>query len=210
MFRRLWSWIKRIFREPVSTPPLPRPAVGEFTPEKYKEYYRNLWETMEIDPKRESTIKWYMKEGMKHKERYESVSELSGVPWQVIAAIHALESGYSFEGVLHNGDRIIGTGRKTYRVPKGRGPFNTWEEAAIDALAIKKQPKEWNIENTLYYLERFNGLGYLRDPNKPDSPYLWSFSNHYVRGKYTHDGRYSSTAVSKQCGAAVIIRELGF
>ncbi len=40
------------------------------------------------------------------------------------------------------------------------------------------------------------------------SPYLWSFSTHYQCGKYVADGRWSETAVSKQCGAAVLLRRL--
>jgi hypothetical protein len=40
------------------------------------------------------------------------------------------------------------------------------------------------------------------------SPYLWCFSNHYTKGKYVSDGRWSETAVSQQCGAAVLLRRM--
>ena len=40
------------------------------------------------------------------------------------------------------------------------------------------------------------------------SPYLWSFSEHSDRGKYVADGRWSATAVSRQPGAAVLLRRL--
>ena len=40
------------------------------------------------------------------------------------------------------------------------------------------------------------------------SPYLWSFSNHYARGKYVADGHFSATAVSQQCGAALLLKRL--
>ena len=40
------------------------------------------------------------------------------------------------------------------------------------------------------------------------SPYLWSFSTHYARGKYVADGKWSPTAVSAQCGVAVLLRRL--
>jgi peptidoglycan hydrolase-like protein with peptidoglycan-binding domain len=40
------------------------------------------------------------------------------------------------------------------------------------------------------------------------SPYLWSFSNHYTKGKYVGDGRWSETAVSQQCGAMVLLKRL--
>jgi lysozyme family protein len=37
---------------------------------------------------------------------------------------------------------------------------------------------------------------------------LWSFSNQYDRGKYVADGKFSSTARSQQCGAAVMLKML--
>lgn len=69
-----------------------------------------------------------------NRSRYEVVSKATGVPWDVIGVIHYRESSGSFAGVLHNGQKIIGTGKKTTLVPKGRGPFSTWEDAAVDAL----------------------------------------------------------------------------
>jgi lysozyme family protein len=46
----------------------------------------------------------------------------------------------------------------------GRGPFKSFEDAAVDALA-KCSPyaaklKDWSIGGMLTNLERFNGLGY--------------------------------------------------
>ena len=194
----------------VPSEPLPIEPNYDFTPAQYRYMYQMLWDTMVIRPEKMSTVDWYVNQIVKNRERYESVEKLSGVPWQIIAVMHLLESGGDFRGVLHNGEKILGTGMKTRLVPAGRGPFTTWEEAAIDALSIKKNPSDWNIVNTLHYVERFNGLGYLRDPKKPYSPYLWSFSKHYVRGKYVSDGHYSRTAVSKQCGAAVILKKLTY
>lgn len=208
---RLWNWIRRLFKKPapISVPTEPDVVEG-FTPSKYKAHYQRLWDTMEINPKKASTVAWYVKKIREGEARYREVEKESGVPWQVIGAKHLMEGAGDFSRVLHNGERIIGTGRKTKLVPKSRGPFDSWEEAAIDALRIKKQPKVWNIENTLYYCERFNGLSYLRDPNKPNSPYIWSFTQHYTKGKYVRDHVYSSTAISKQCGIAPVLKELGF
>lgn len=56
----------------------------------------------------------------KNQARYERVSQATGVPWELIGAIHYRESDFDFGAALHNGDKIIGTGRKTYRVPAGR------------------------------------------------------------------------------------------
>src|SRR4029077_17378517 len=91
----------------------------------------------------------------------------------------------------------------------GQPPF-TWEESATDALRLKKLDKvtDWNLPRTLYQLEAYNGFGYrLRHPEVL-TPYLWSFSDHYTQGQYVADGTFSSTAVSKQCGAAVLLRRM--
>lgn len=146
---------------------------------------------------------------MHSKDRYRVIEISTGVPWYVVAAIHSLEAGCDFGGVLHNGEIIIGSGRRTGLVPAGRGPFNTWEESAVDALEMKRQiwPSNWELDGAMLdFLERYNGLGYRR--KGVPSPYLWSGSQHYTSGKYVADGKYSSTAVSKQIGAALIIKKL--
>lgn len=145
-----------------------------------------------------------------HRECYEAVSKATGVPWDVIGVIHYRESSGDFKGVLHNGDRIIGTGKLTVKVPKGRGPFSTWEEAAIDALVVcppyAAKNKDWSIGGTLDILERYNGLGY-RNKGLP-SPYLWAGTDQYVKGKYVADGKYDPEHVDKQLGVAPILMKL--
>jgi len=56
----------------------------------------------------------------------------------------------------------------------------------------------------LYEFEKWNGFGYRLYHPKVLSPYLWGFSNHYTSGKYTADGKFDESAVSTQCGAAVL------
>lgn len=144
---------------------------------------------------------------MANRSRYDAVSAKTGVPWDVIAVIHYRESSCSFSGVLHNGERIIGTGRKTTLVPKGRGPFQTWEQAAIDALVncapYAAKNKDWSLGNTLDVLEAYNGLGY-RKKGLP-SPYLWAGTDQYTSGKYVADGKFDPNTVDKQLGAAAIL-----
>src|SRR5258708_5083571 len=95
------------------------------------------------------------------KARYQSVEVKTGVPWPVIAVIHMRESSQSWAGSLAQGDpwNIVST-----HVPRGRGPFKSWVEAAIDALA-KCAPylarwKDWSLSGTLDRLEAYNGIGY--------------------------------------------------
>jgi hypothetical protein len=65
---------------------------------------------------------------------------------------------------------------------------------------------DWSIPGMLFQFERFNGFGYRS--RGIYSPYLWSFSNHYKKGKFTSDGVYDPNAVSKQIGAAVLLRRM--
>lgn len=145
-----------------------------------------------------------------NRKRYEAVSKATGVPWDVIGVIHYRESSGDFAGVLHNGQKIIGTGKKTTLVPKGRGPFSSWEEAAYDAL-MNNAPyagknTDWSIGPTLDLLERYNGLGY-RNKGLP-SPYLWAGTDQYVKGKYVADGKYDPNHVDQQLGVAPILMKL--
>lgn len=149
---------------------------------------------------------------LENKNKYINVARQFNMPWEVVGAIHSLEGSLGFNKCLHNGERIIGTGRKTRLVPKGRGPFDTWEDAAIDALEMKRRimPANWTVGNTLDFLERYNGLGYRRWHKDVNSPYLWSGTSYYTKGKYVSDGKWSSRAVSKQVGAVPLLINLGF
>lgn len=170
--------------------------------------YRNLWRAAEM--KRESVVMRIARKIIEQKrDRYRKVEAATGVPWFWIACVHHRESGGDFRGVLHNGQKIIGTGRKTTIVPKGRGPFDTWEEAAIDALSTGNHKlnriSDWTVERMLYEFERYNGWGYN---GKINSPYVWAATSQQQRGKYTSDGRYSSKTWDQQLGCAAILMGL--
>jgi lysozyme family protein len=123
--------------------------------------------------------------------------------------MHGLECGYDFNRHLHNGDSLAAA---TVRVPAGRPPNwvpgSRWEDSAIDALKLKKFDRvdEWSLPRVLYALEAFNGFGYRTKGIR--SPYLWSFSNLYNKGKYIRDGVYDANAVSQQLGSAVLLKHL--
>jgi lysozyme family protein len=67
----------------------------------------------------------------KAKERYQWVTRHTDVPWAVIAVIHERESSQDWTGSLAQGDPW---NHVSVHKPAGRGPFKSWEEAAIDAL----------------------------------------------------------------------------
>lgn len=139
------------------------------------------------------------------KERYKAVQKATGVPWFVVAALHNRESDGDFSTYLGNGDLLS---RPTVNVPEGRGPFASWQEGAIDALAYDGLNKitNWSAPRACYEIEKFNGFGY-RHRGVP-SPYLWSWSSNYACGKYVRDGLFDPSAVDKQCGAMPIVKRL--
>jgi lysozyme family protein len=136
--------------------------------------------------------------------RYQAVSAKTSVPWAFIAVAHERESSQDWTGSLAQGDPW---NRVSVHVPAGRGPFKSWEEAAIDALVncapYPANNRDWSIGGTLTMLEQYNGLGYAAR-NRP-SPYIWSGTNQYVSGKYVRDGVYDPNAVDSQLGCAGLL-----
>ena len=80
--------------------------------------------------------------------------------------------------------------------------------SAIDALEFDGFDvwTDWSIPGTLYKLELYNGTGYRR--HAIATPYLWSGSQFYSAGKFVRDGRFDPRAVSKEIGAAVLLRRM--
>lgn len=138
------------------------------------------------------------------KSRYQAVEKATGVPWFFIAVVHQRESSQSWAGSLAQGDPW---NKVSTHVPAGRGPFSSWEAAAIDALTncspYAAKNDDWSIGGFLTMLERYNGLGYA---NKGiPSPYIWSGTDQYVKGKYVADNVFDANTVDKQLGCAGLL-----
>lgn len=172
--------------------------------------YGRLFRKLAVRPQYQETVDWHMALIRKSRGRYESVEAQTGVPWHFIAVTHGLEASFNFRAHFHNGDFPLTA--RTRQVPAGRPtkwlPPSDWESSAKDALRLLGYvgQTDWSLERTLYRLEAYNGLGY-RSLGVP-TPYLWSFSNLYERGKFVADGKFSQTAKSQQCGAAVMLKLL--
>ncbi len=138
------------------------------------------------------------------KSAYQAVSAKTGVPWAAIAVIHQRECSQDWMRSLAQGDPW---NRVSVHVPAGRGPFKSWDEAAIDALVncapYAARNKDWSIGGTLTKLEEYNGLGYA-SRGRP-SPYIWSGTDQYSCGKYVRDGVYDPEAVDSQPGCAGLL-----
>jgi lysozyme family protein len=196
---------KHVAQPPALSPQTTNPASRSF--EALRPEYSRLWAKMTVTAPR-AELDATARKLLDAKPRYQAVEKTTTVPWVVIAVIHERESGADFHCVLHNGERIIDTGRKTTLVPKGRGPFATWEAAAEDALALDRltKVKDWSIEHTCYMLELYNGFGYRA--HHINSPYLWAGSSNYVHGKFVRDGVFDSSAVDRQLGCMPLIKTM--
>lgn len=138
------------------------------------------------------------------KARYEAVSAKTGIPWPFIAVTHQRESSQNWSRSLAQGDPW---NQVSTHVPKGRGPFKSWEDAAYDALVncapYASRNKDWGIAGLLTKLEEYNGLGYVA--KGIPSPYIWSGTDQYRSGKYIADHVFDASAVDKQLGCAGLI-----
>lgn len=171
--------------------------------------YAARWAAMTINPSARAEVELTAARLLALRPNYSAVSTATGVPWEFIAILHCLECDSDFNLHLHNGDPLAA---RTVHVPKGRPltpPPWTWQESAIDALQCQgfNGVRDWTIPTgMLYRFEIYNGLGYYK--RGVPSPYLWSGSNQYRKGKYAADGVYDPELVSGQIGAAVLLYAL--
>jgi len=178
------------------------------TPQLRTEYH-HLFDTCEVRSQRQAEVTQLANRLIQHRDRYQTLEGLTDVPWYIIAVIHSMEASQKFNGHLHNGDPLTA---RTVHVPKhrpvaGNPPF-TFEDSGVDALRFENmdQVEDWTLPGALFRLEAFNGFG--SRARGINTPYLWSFSNHYTRGKFVSDGVFDANAVSGQCGAALLLRKM--
>jgi lysozyme family protein len=138
------------------------------------------------------------------KARYQEVERIAGVPWFVIAVIHQREASQRWDRSIAQGDPWD---KVSTHVPKGRGPFAWWKDAALDALKhcapYATNWKDWTPGGAMTLLELYNGLGYFR--KGLPSPYVWSGTDQYRRGKYVADGVFDPNVIDQQLGCAGLI-----
>lgn len=142
------------------------------------------------------------------KKRYQEVEKRTGVPWWFVAVVHEREASQNWNTQLGQGDPLHSV---STHVPKGRGPFNTWEDGAVDAL-VKCAPyaaknTDWSPGGALTMMEKYNGLGYYK--RGIPSPYVWAGTNQYSKGKFVRDGVFDPNHVDTQLGCAGLIKFMG-
>ena len=186
-----------------------------------KDKYFELYEEMEIKNNFQSELNNIYNRIQKYRGRYDYIEQKTGVPWYWIAAVHNMESGGNWNCHLHNGDSLTS---RTVHVPSGR-PLQdpeqgweigyTWEESAIDAIKLKNfdDVNDKSLPAWLWRAHLYNGFGNVNYVGNFGNsylytPYLWSGTNIYSRGKFTSDGVFDRDAVSQQMGVAPIIKIL--
>jgi lysozyme family protein len=191
------------------------PMASAFTIPKYEDIadgYRKLFASCVIRSDKAGEVKWYASKlsDEKNRARYQRIEDEICVPWYFVGIIHGMECGFDFNKHLHNGDPLK---YKTVQIPKNRpaawNPPTDWHSSAVDALRYDKfaDLTDWELPRVLYRWEAYNGWR-SRAIYNINTPYLWSFSNHYTKGKFVADNVWDSNAVSKQCGAAVMLKSL--
>ena len=146
-----------------------------------------------------------------NKATYEEISQLTGIPPELICALHYRESGCDFNTYLHNGQPL---GTPTTIVPVGR-LFSDFKEAAVDALLSFKWIRDQfgitsdcnDLASLMAFAETYNGTGY-RDYHNMVSPYVFSGTNVYQKGKYVSDGKFDPNAVDGQPGVYILVCKL--
>lgn len=160
------------------------------------------WQAMKVNGNAVTSLDKVAARLIAAKARYQEVEAQTNVPWCVIAVIHEREASQSWFANLAQGDPWD---KVSTHVPRGQGPFSSWEEAAINALKTDKLDTwgDWSIQGTLTALEKYNGLGYNNKGRS--SPYVWAKSNQYEFGKYVADGVYNPNAIDTQMGCAPLL-----
>ena len=170
-----------------------------------------------------------------NKSRYESVTDKTNAPWFFVAAIHYREASQSWRGCLHNGDPWNQT---TVHVPAGRGPWNSWEEAAVDALQLEGYAnlRDWGVGDVFRRLELYNGAGYrvggiknftcrkqghragtfdgtyhgsMQDTTPRNaSPYVYCGTQYYEKGVSIEDHSFYPDAIDDNVGVMLFLKTL--
>jgi lysozyme family protein len=138
------------------------------------------------------------------KARYQDVERATAVPWFIIAVIHEREASQNFSASIAQGDPWD---KVSTHEPRGRGPFASFEAAAYDALAncppYATHWRDWSAGGGLTLLELYNGLAYAN--HGQPSPYVWSGTDQYIKGKVLVDHGPIEPVVDKQLGCAGLI-----
>jgi lysozyme family protein len=166
-----------------------------------KDYAADLFDAK---PTRSSEAIAVAKRLLVNRDRFLAMQAMSGVPALWVMPVFEREEP-SFNTYLGNGDPL---NRPTRHVPRGRGPFSSWETGATDALTLDhvNEPADWTGPWACWQWEKWNGFGPRRH-GRP-SGYLWAGTTIYQGGKYVADGIWSRGTWDTQLGCVELGRAI--
>lgn len=197
--------------------------------------YVYVWPLISISDKWKDEAADFAKKALASKARYETVAKVIGCPWWFVAVIHYREASQSWSANIANGDPWNAV---TVNVPEGRGPFDSWENAAIDALTYEGYAgkPDWSFTTCLYRLEAYNGFGYrvggekefkcrkqgnrvgtfdgvytgsMQDTTPRNAdPYMYCGTQFYQKGVSIEDHSFYVDAIDDQIGCMVLLKAL--
>ena len=158
-----------------------------------------------LSQEQKNSVEKFVQNWEENSDRYFNMEEKTGVPAELIAAVHWRESTGDFDTYLHNGAKL-GYTIDTYF---GKRWYDNWEDAAYDALTTSQQVEfdENNLQTYYDFAEMYNGTGYS-DYYNINSPYVWAGTDKYTCGKYVEDGKFDPYCVDQQPGVAVLLNEI--
>lgn len=197
--------------------------------------YNWLWSQLAPGGPKHDEAKRAARVAIDNKSRYDVVAAKTGAPWFFIAAIHYREASQSWRGCLHNGDPW---NQVTVHVPAGLGPWNSWEEAAVDAIQREGYANlhDWGCGDVFRRLEFYNGRGYrigniknftchkhgnrvgtfdgiyhgsMQDTTPRNaSPYVYCGTPHYEKGISIEDHSFYPDAFDDNVGVMLFLKTL--
>ena len=173
------------------------------------------WKSAKLRPQDSIRLDKAVQLYQRTENRYKAIEAMvpHGVPAPILFCLHYRESTNDFTKHAHEGSPLT---HRTRWEPVGRPPLPlnppfTFEQSAFDAYYVYERPTldkiNWrDLQAALDKMESFNGFGYRS--RGIFTPYLWSGTSLYERGKYVADGRFSSTAFDGQLGCAAILKRM--
>ena len=192
--------------------PAASPSSASRTPPTSPDAYADYFWSAKLRPEMLDHIDAGVSAIVAAKPRLEKVASVVNTPWYFVGVYWFVEMGNDFSRHLHNGDPLTA---RTINIPAGRPEIwpppngeDPWEYSAADAIRLEglANVDVGKLGELLARFERLNGLGYRQ--HGLFTPYLWSGTDLYERGKYVSDGHFDPEAVSEEIGVVALLRRL--
>ncbi len=210
-----------------ATPVQPCKACNNRCKELYEKHKDKIAKAKEkLTPQQQRDLDAFTKHYEANKGIYQSISDQTDIPPELIAVQHWREGSGNFNTYLTQGDPL---GRPPRQVPTDwydpvtgkKSQFPTYQKGEFEKAAVKGLDDKLNRDcqkalgitkdtkdkaAMAAYLERWNGTGYT-DHNHTN-PYIYSGTDQYTQGKYVKDHKYSPTAIDGQLGAIPMLNSI--